>query len=137
SEEEIKVLVEGSAEEGILEPEEKELIHSIIGFTDITVRQIMVPRIDMTVVEVDAPLPKVIDLVLEEGHSRVPVYEGSVDHIVGIVHVKNLLRPLVEGNHEIPLRDLMHPPYYVPEGKKVDELLHEFRREQTQLAIVV
>jgi putative hemolysin len=137
SEEEIKVLVEGSAEEGILEPEEKEMIHSIIGFTDITVRQIMVPRIDMTVVEVDAPLPKVVDLVLEEGHSRVPVYEGSVDHIVGIVHVKNLLRPLVEGNHDMPLRDVMRPPYYVPEGKKVDELLQQFRREQTQLAIVV
>jgi CBS domain containing-hemolysin-like protein len=137
SEAEIKVLLEGSAEEGILEPEEKEMIHSIIRFTDTTVRQIMVPRIDMTVVELTCPLPQVVDLMLEAGHSRVPVYEGTVDHIVGIVHVKDLLRPLVEGRHDIPLKDLLRAPYYVPEGKKVDELLHEFRREQIQLAIVV
>jgi CBS domain containing-hemolysin-like protein len=137
SEEEIKVLVEGSAEEGILEPEEKEMIHSIIRFTDTTVRQIMVPRIDMTAVEVTSPLPQVVDVVLEAGHTRVPVYEGTIDHIVGIVHAKDLLRPLLEVRHEIPLKDVLRPPYYVPEGKKVDELLHEFRREQTQLAIVV
>jgi CBS domain containing-hemolysin-like protein len=137
SEEEIKVLVEGSAEEGILEPEEKEMIHSIIRFTDTTVRQVMVPRTDMTVMEVNTPLPEVVDLVLEDGHTRVPVYEGTVDHIVGIVHAKDLLRPLVEGRLDISLRDVLRRPYYVPEGKKVDELLHEFRREQTQLAIVV
>ncbi len=137
SEEEIKDLVEGSAEEGILEPEEKEMIHSIIRFTDTTVRQIMVPRIDMTVVELACPLPQVVDLMLEAGHSRIPVYEGTVDRIVGIVHVKDLLRPLVEGRHDIPLKDLLRAPYYVPEGKMVDELLHEFRREQIQLAIVV
>jgi putative hemolysin len=137
SEEEIRVLLEGSAEEGILEPEETEMIHSIIRFTDTTVRQIMVPRIDMTVAEVINSLPEVVHLMLEAGHSRVPVYEGNVDHIVGIVHVKDLLRPLVEGRHDIPLKDLLRAPYYVPEGKKVDELLHEFRREQIQLAIVV
>jgi putative hemolysin len=137
SEEEIRVLVEGSAEEGILEPEEKEMIHSIIGFTDTTVRQIMVPRIDMTAVEVTSPLPEVVDVVLSAGHTRVPVYEGNIDHIVGIVHAKDLLRPLLEVRHEIPLKDVLRPPYYVPEGKKVDELLHEFRHEQTQLAIVV
>jgi putative hemolysin len=137
SEEEIKVLVEGSAEEGILEQEEKEMIHSIIRFTDTTVRQIMVPRIDMTVVEVDSPLPEVVDLVLKEGHTRVPVYEGSVDTIIGVVHAKDLLRPLVAGKLDISLREVLRTPYYVPEGKKVDELLHEFRREQTQLAIVV
>jgi putative hemolysin len=137
SEEEIKVLVEGSAEEGILEQEEKEMIHSIIRFTDTTVRQIMVPRIDMTVVDVECPLPRVVDLVLEAGHTRVPVYEETVDRIIGIVHAKDLLRPLVDGRHDIPLKDVLRPPYYVPEGKKVDELLHEFRREQTQLAIVV
>jgi CBS domain containing-hemolysin-like protein len=137
SEEEIRVLLEGSAEEGILEPEETEMIHSIIRFTDTTVRQIMVPRIDMTVVEVNSSLPGVVEQMLDAGHSRVPVYEGSVDHIVGIVHVKDLLRPLLERRHDIPLKDLLRAPYYVPEGKKVDELLHEFRREQIQLAIVV
>jgi len=137
SEEEIKVLVEGSAEEGILEPEEKEMIHSIIRFTDTTVRQIMVPRIDMTAVEVASPLQQVVDVVLEAGHTRVPVYDGTIDRIVGIVHAKDLLRPLLEGRHDIRLEDVLRPPYYVPEGKKVDELLHEFRREQTQLAIVV
>ncbi len=137
SEEEIKVLVEGSAEEGILEPEEKEMIHSIIRFTDTTVRQIMVPRIDMTVVDVQTALARVVDLVLEQGHTRVPVFEETVDRIIGVVHAKDLLRPLVEGKHDIALKDVLRAPYYVPEGKMVDELLREFRREQTQLAIVV
>jgi CBS domain containing-hemolysin-like protein len=137
SEEEIKVLVEGSAEEGILEPEEKEMIHSIIRFTDTTVRQIMVPRIDMTVAEVDMPLGAVVDVVLKEGHTRLPVYQENVDNIIGIVHAKDLLRPLLEGKPDFPLTEVLRTPYYVPEGKKVDELLHEFRREQTQLAIVV
>src|SRR5262249_23240793 len=72
SEEEIRVLVEGSAEEGVLEPEEKEMIHSIIRFTDTTVRQIMVPRIDMNVVDIGTPLPEVVELILREGHTRVP-----------------------------------------------------------------
>jgi putative hemolysin len=137
SEEEIRVLVEGSAEEGVLEPEEKEMIHSIIRFTDTTVRQIMVPRIDMNVVELETPLPEVVEMILREGHTRLPVYEGTVDHIVGVVHAKDLLRPLVEGRREIALKDILRAPYYVPEGKKVDELLHELRREQIQIAIVV
>jgi putative hemolysin len=137
SDEEIRVLVEGSAEEGILEPEEKEMIHSIIRFTDTTVRQIMVPRIDMNVVEVGTSLPEVVELILREGHTRLPVYEGTVDHIIGVVHAKDLLLPLVEGRREIALKEILRAPYYVPEGKKVDELLHELRREQIQIAIVV
>jgi putative hemolysin len=88
-------------------------------------------------VEVDTPLGVVVELVLKEGHTRVPVFQGSVDNIVGVVHAKDLLRPLLEGKPDIPLQEVLRPPYYVPEGKKLDELLHEFRREQTQLAIVV
>ena len=137
SEEEIKLLVEGSAEEGVLEEEEKELIHSIFEFTETVVRQIMIPRIDIRSVSVDTPLDDVVREAMGSGHSRLPVYEGTLDKVVGIIHVKDLLPYLVEGLREISIRALMREPYFVPEAKKIDQLLQEFRTHKTQLAIVV
>lgn len=136
SEEEIKLLVEGSAEEGVLEEDEKEMIHSIIEFTDTVARQVMVPRIDVHSVSVHAPIADVVQEVLASGHSRLPVYEGTLDNVVGIVHIKDLLGGLTRGE-QVPLRDVMRDPYFIPEGKKIDELLQEFRRQKSQLAVVV
>lgn len=137
SEEEIKLLVEGSAEEGVLEEEEKEMIHSIIDFPDTNARQIMVPRIDIASVSVDASLPEVARAVLESGHSRLPVYEGTLDNVVGIVHVKDLIPPLLEGRSDVPLRSLLRKPVFIPESKKLDALLRELKTHKTQLAVVV
>jgi magnesium and cobalt exporter, CNNM family len=137
SEEEIKILVEDSAEEGVLEEQERAMIHSIFEFTDTVVRKVMVPRIDMVCLQANTPIGEAVQVVLEEGHSRIPCFEETVDSIVGIVHAKDLLRPLVEGRHEAPFREFMREPYFVPEGKKVDELLREFRRNRIQMAIVV
>jgi len=137
TEEEIKILVEGSAEEGVLEEEEKEMIHSIFEFTDMVARQVMVPRIDMATLPADATVDDALRLIEERGHSRVPVYEETVDRIVGIVHAKDLLRPLREGRFDVPLQQLMREPIFVPEGKKLDELLQEFRAAHAQMAIVV
>jgi CBS domain containing-hemolysin-like protein len=137
SEEEIKLLVEGSAEEGVLEEEEKEMIHSIIEFTETVARQVMVPRIDIHAVDADASLDAVVAEVLTSGHSRMPVYQGTLDTVVGIVHVKDLLPQLVRGARETPIRNLMREPFFVPEGKKIDELLQEFKAHKSQMAIVV
>jgi CBS domain containing-hemolysin-like protein len=137
SEEEIKSIVEGSAEQGLLQDEEKEMIQSIFDFADTVVRKVMVPRIDMTCLAADTPIDQALAVILEEGHSRIPVYEDTVDTIVGIVHAKDLLQPLMVGGGARPLREVMRPPFFVPEGKKVGELLHEFKRSKNQLAIVV
>ena len=137
SEEEIKLLVEDSAEEGVLEEEEKEMIHSIFEFTDTIARQIMVPRIDVRGVDAETCLKDVVTQAMSSGHSRLPVYEGTVDKVVGVIHVKDLLTHLVEGRGESPVREIMRSPYFVPETKKIDELLQEFRRAKSQMAIVV
>jgi putative hemolysin len=140
SEEEIKLLVEDSAEEGVLEEDEKEMIHSIFEFTDTVARQIMTHRTDVHSVSVDCPLADVVALAVDTGHSRFPVYENTLDTVVGVVHVKDLLPHLLPRRAGAPrksIRELTRPPYFVPEGKKIDELLQEFRRQKSQLAIVV
>jgi magnesium and cobalt exporter, CNNM family len=137
SEEEIRILVEGSAEEGVLEEDERDMIHSIFEFTDTVARKVMVPRIDMTCLLASTPTEAALTVVLEEGHSRIPCYEETVDSIVGIVHAKDLLQPLAEGRLQAPLAEFMREPYFVPEGKRLDELLREMRRARIQMAIVV
>lgn len=137
TEEELKMLVEASEEEGVLEEEEKEMIHSIFEFTDTVVRKVMTPRTDMKTVEVNASIDELLDVIIKEGHSRVPIYEETIDNIVGIVHAKDLLRALHESGGKVTIRELMRPPYIVPENKKVDELLAEFKKSKTQMAIVV
>jgi putative hemolysin len=137
SEEEIRILVEGSAEEGVLEEDERDMIHSIFEFTDTVARKVMVPRIDMTCLLAQTPIEEALTVILEEGYTRIPCYEETVDSIVGIVHAKDLLQPLAEGRLQAPLREFMRDPSFVPEGKRLDELLREMRRERVQMAIVV
>ena len=137
NEEELKMMVEASEEKGFLEAEETEMIHSILDFGDIVVRKVMTPRIDMTALDVSAPLPELIRCITESGHSRIPVYEDDLDSIVGIVHAKDLLSlPLDTMRNNTSIRSVMRSPYFIPETKKVDELLAEFQRSKQQLAIV-
>ena len=137
TEEELKMLVETGEQEGVLEEEEKEMIHSIFEFTDTVVRKVMTPRIDMETVEVNEPLEELLKVIIEAGHSRVPVYEESIDNIIGVVHAKDVLRALHENGGTVTIRELMRPPYMIPENKKVDELLAEFKKNKIQMAIVV
>jgi putative hemolysin len=137
NEEELKMMVEASEEQGVLEAEETEMIHSILDFGDTVVRKVMTPRIDMTTLEVDAPVSALAQKISESGHSRIPVYEGDLDNIVGIVHAKDLLNLFVESPRDsVSLRDVMRPPYFIPETKKIDELLTEFQRTKQQMALV-
>jgi len=137
TEDELKTLVDAGEEEGVFEQGEREMIFSVIELGDTLTREIMVPRIDMLALEVDTPLEEAADELLKSGHSRVPVYEGTVDHTLGLLYAKDLLRLWREGGQLGSLRELLRPAYFVPEAKKVDELLAEMQRQRIHMAIVV
>jgi CBS domain containing-hemolysin-like protein len=137
TEEEIRFLVGTAEEEGVIEESEEQMIHSIFEFGDTTAREIMVPRVDVKAVEVNTPIQEVVDLMLQVGHSRIPVYEENVDNIVGTVFDRDLFKYLREGQTDVPLRETFRPAYFVPESKKVDELLRELQKSRVQMAIVV
>jgi CBS domain containing-hemolysin-like protein len=132
--EEFKMLVKVGAEEGVIEKEEKEMIHGIIEFGETEAKEVMAPRIDIVGIESTASIEEANELVLKSGYSKIPVYEGSIDNIIGVLHARDLLKA-VEGKKSI--KEIMRPVYYVPETKKLDELLKELRKRKTQIAIVV
>lgn len=136
TEEELKMLVEAGEEEGVIEEEEKEMIHSIFDFTDTVARQVMVPRTDMDAAPVTSTLDDLLDVITTSGHSRIPIYEDNVDNIVGVVHAKDLLPILRQEKRVFDIRAVMREAYFIPETKDVDELLAEFKRGNVQMAIV-
>jgi len=135
--EELRTLVDVGAREGVVERNEREMIHKALELEDILVRAVMVPRPDMFCLELSAPPPKILESLRENLHSRVPVYAGSIDQIVGILYTKDLL-PYVRGiPPDFDLRAHLHPPYFVPESKRVHALLKEFQAKKLHIAIVV
>ena len=137
TEEELRLLVTVGEEEGVLEEDETEMIHSIFEFADTTVREVMVPRIDMVTLESDATVNEAVDIALEGGFSRIPVFEESIDNIVGVLYTKDMLKQLREGHDTAPIRTLVRPAYYVPETKKLDDLLREIRQRRIHMVIVI
>jgi CBS domain containing-hemolysin-like protein len=137
SEEEIRQMAEASSEEGAIEEEEKELIHSIFEFGDTIVREVMTPKPDIIGVEGEESLDQVLHLVIKHGYSRIPVYKENLDEIVGIVYAKDVLRQIHSGRERASLKDLARKAYYVPESKRVAELLKEMQQEKVHVAIVV
>lgn len=137
TEEELSLLLNVGEEEGVVEDEEREMIHSIFEFGDTLVREVMIHRVDIVGVEADTTVVEVVELVLKEGHSRIPVYEETIDNIVGVVYARDLLRYLRDKGQQLTVREVMRPPYFVPESKKVDELLHELQQKKVHIAIVV
>ena len=117
--------------------DEREMLHGIFELQETSVREIMVPRIDIAAVPAETPLAEVVDLVIAEGHSRIPVFSGSVDTIVGIAYAKDLLRHLRAGEVNLPVQGIVRPAHFVPESKRVDELLRELQRKKVHIAIVV
>jgi putative hemolysin len=136
-EEEIKTLVDAGEEGGFIEEEEKEMIYSIFEFSDTLAREVMVPRIDMVAIEVNTSIMEALDVVIQAGHSRIPVYKETIDHIVGILYAKDLLRYWRHDPQSLRLEDILRDVYYIPETKKVDELLQELQRRKVHIAIVV
>ncbi len=136
SEEDIRTMAEVGHEEGSIEPHERELIHSIFAFGDTVVREVMVPRPDIVAVEITRPLRVVQDIMLEHGFSRIPVFREDLDRCEGLVYVKDVLRCLHHGQLDQPLEQVMRPPHFVPDSKKVAELLREMQRLKFHAAMV-
>jgi len=137
SEDELKTWVEVGQPEGGLEADERRMIYSIFQFGDTLCREIMVPRIDVLALEVKTPLSQAVNVLIESGHSRVPVYDDNIDNVVGLLYAKDLLRWQTNPGEKTTLRKFLRAPYYVPETKKVDELLAEMQAKGTHIAIVV
>jgi CBS domain containing-hemolysin-like protein len=139
TEEELRLLVTVGEEEGVLEEEETEMIHSIFEFADTTAREVMIPRIDMVTLANNMTVAEAVDLALEGGFSRIPVYQADsgIDEISGVLYTKDMLKQLREGHSSFPIRDLVRPAYFVPETKKLDDLLREMRQKRVHMVIVV
>lgn len=137
SQEELETLTAVSESEEILEKEEREMIHGIFELETTVAREVMTPRTDMVYLDVSTELSDVLVTVVEKGYSRIPVYEDNIDNVVGILHVKDLLRYWHKYKQNVNLRDVLRPPLLVPETKRIDDLLQEFRNKKTHMAIVV
>ncbi|HBY95938.1 MAG TPA: HlyC/CorC family transporter [Chloroflexi bacterium] len=140
SEEELRLLatvVGDTTGEGTIEAEEREMIASIFSLGQTTAREVMVPRIDIVALDVETPMLEALDTIIRVGHSRIPIYEETVDNIVGILYAKDLLAYLRDGKTAVPLRDILRRAHFVPESKKADELLEELQQSRVHIAVVV
>ncbi len=136
TEEEIKVMVNLSEEEGVIDNKEKELVHRSLDFNDILVGEIFTPRIDMVAVEVNQPVEEIRDIFLRERYSRVPVYEGDIDNVIGILSESDFFSQLVQGK-EVNVRQLLRTPLFVVESMRISTLLPELQKSKVHMAIVI
>ena len=136
--EELRLIVERGGEQGILEAEEEQMINAVIELGSRRVHEVMVPRIDIAAIQSSATFDEAIETIVEHGHSRIPVYDESVDEILGILYAKDLLPILAKSVASRPdIRSLLRTPVYIPESMTVDDLLHEFQRRKVHIAIVL
>lgn len=136
AEEEIKERLEQAVETQEIEEEEKDMLHSVFEFGDTVAREIMTPRVDMDAVSIETTLTEIAKVVEDSGHSRIPVFEGSDDQIVGIIHAKDVLSAINKGRKLGSIRTILRPAHFVPENKSLHDLLQEMRMAKTQLVIV-
>src|SRR5262249_29267915 len=129
--------VEEAAKEGVVDEQEREMIESVIEFRDTTVGQIMTPRPEIIGLEITAQLLEVKKTLEESGHSRIPIYEGTLDRIVGILYARDLIKHLGEPPEKFDIRSAMRTPLYVPKPKPLRDLLNDFRLKKIHIAIVL
>jgi putative hemolysin len=135
--EELRILVERGGEQGTIEAEEQQMIGAVLELGQQRVHEVMVPRIDIVASPADTTLDEIVATIVREGHSRIPVYEGSIDNVVGILYAKDLL-PYLVGEEEPPaIRTLLRTPLFVPESMLVDDLLHSFQGRKVHIAVVL
>ena len=135
TEEEIRLMIELGKEEGVLGDEERKMLHKIFEFGDTLVSEVMVPKDKMISIDVDASSEDLLNLLVEEGHSRIPVYKGSPDNIVGVIYARDLLY-IWQNKGLVIIPDLVRPAYFVQKNKRVSDLLKDFQRMKVQIAIV-
>lgn len=136
SNEELQYLLDQGKESGALEDNEHELIKNVFDFNERVVKNIMVPRTKISGIELNTPKQEVVEKIISEGYSRMPVYDEVIDKIIGVVHAKDVL-PLLANNKDWTLNDIIRKPYFVPETKKINDLLSELQQKRIQIAIVI
>jgi CBS domain containing-hemolysin-like protein len=137
SEDEIKAMVDEAERDEVIEEEEREMIHSIFEFGDTILREVMVPRPDMVAVPRETSLQQVLELILRSGYSRIPVYDGTIDEVVGLAYAKDVLRRLHDGQADKPLTDILRPAQFMPESMRAAECLREMRKRKSHMVIVI
>lgn len=138
TQEEIKTLVDAGSEEGVIEDEEKEMIYSVFKFSETLAREVMVPRIDVEALDIETSLTDAMDMIIRVGHSRIPVYEESIDDIKGLLYAKDLMVLWRNGTHQtMQLRNILRDAYFIPESKRAGDLLAEMQERKVHLAIVI
>ncbi len=137
SEDGLRLLMQVNEEESEIQESEKQMIASILEMDETVAREVMVPRIDMVTLDVNTSLRDALDTIIEYGHSRIPVYEGNVDVIVGLLYAKDLLKCFRDNRTDAPIRELLRPPYFIPASKKVTALFREMQQQRVHQAIIV
>ncbi|MEW6201484.1 MAG: hemolysin family protein [bacterium] len=137
TEAEILGMVTAGEEQGVIEKDERDMIRSIFEFGDTQVKEVMVPRLDMKCAPADLTISEMAAFIEKTGHSRIPVYEGTLENILGIVNSRDLVRALKEGKDNEPAASIMRPPYFIPEAMMLDDLLRKFQQRRFHLAIIV
>jgi putative hemolysin len=138
TEEEIRLMINVGEEKGIFQETETNMINSIFEFDNTAAKEVMTPRTHIIAVSVEATVDEILEIIVEENFSRIPVYENSIDNIIGLLYVKDLFALIKKSTEwEISLRDLIRPAYFVPEYKKIDELFKEMQKSKTHIAIVI
>lgn len=134
-EKEIQQLIDEGEQRGLISEDEGEMIQGIFSFRDTIAREIMVPRTDTVCAPVETKVPEVIELILQSGHSRIPIYQENIDNIIGILHAKDLLTYWAQEDND--LRSIVRHPYFIPETKKISEVLKDLRDKKSHMAIVI
>jgi CBS domain containing-hemolysin-like protein len=137
TEDELEFMIEESGKEGVIEDQQKEMLQNIFDIGETFVKEIMVSRIDMMAIDEDLSLNEILDIISESEYSRIPFYKDNLDNVTGILYVKDLLKYLKKDKNEIQIKTLLRKPTFVPENKKIDDLLKEFQQDRVHLAIVI
>ena len=134
---EIEKILDAVEERGIIEEDQGDMIHNIIELKETAVREIMVPKVDMVALESTASLDDLVETIITHGCSRIPIYEKTMDNIVGVINAKDVLKYWRQAPQNLDIREMMHKAYFVPEGKKLIDLLNEFKQSRSKMAIVI
>jgi CBS domain containing-hemolysin-like protein len=134
-EKEIQQLIDEGEQAGLISEDEGEMIQGIFSFRDTIAREIMVPRTDAVFASAEAKVPDIVQLIIQSGHSRIPIYQDSIDNVIGTVHAKDLLSHC--NLEDLDVRSIVRVPYFIPETKKISEVLKDLRDNKSHLAIVV
>ena len=137
TEAEIQDIMDAGEEEGLINEEENAMIRSILSLGDSMVREIMLPRMEMACVSIEDEVSTVLEAIIACGHSRLPVYQGTIDNIIGLIYAKDLLKYWGAADKDVQLRKLIRAPFFVPETKNLEELLHDFKKRRVHMAVVI